>query len=111
MQGDNAKARTAYQDFLAAWKAADPDIPVLIAAKSEYTNLKYFPPITWAQCSGRRRIDRIQNKETIRNRDFVAGELLQQAGSIAARDRAHRGHRFDPGHVHVHDASLFALLS
>jgi eukaryotic-like serine/threonine-protein kinase len=40
MQGDNAKARTAYQDFLAAWKAADPDIPVLIAAKSEYTNLK-----------------------------------------------------------------------
>jgi hypothetical protein len=50
-------------------------------------------------------------EETIRNGDFVAGELLQQAGSIAARDRAHRGHRFDPGHVHVHDAWLFALLS
>jgi eukaryotic-like serine/threonine-protein kinase len=39
-QGDNGKAQTAYQDFLAAWKDADPDIPVLIAAKSEYANLK-----------------------------------------------------------------------
>jgi len=35
-----AKARTAYQDFLALWKDADPDIPVLIAAKSEYAKLK-----------------------------------------------------------------------
>lgn len=39
-QGDNGKAQTAYQDFLAAWKDADSDIPVLIAAKSEYANLK-----------------------------------------------------------------------
>jgi serine/threonine protein kinase/tetratricopeptide (TPR) repeat protein len=35
-----AKARTAYQDFFATWKDADPDIPVLIAAKSEYAKLK-----------------------------------------------------------------------
>ncbi len=35
-----AKARTAYQDFLALWKDADPDIPVLIAAKSEYAKLQ-----------------------------------------------------------------------
>ena len=40
MQGDTAKAKTAYQDFLTLWKHADPDIPVLIAAKSEYTKLK-----------------------------------------------------------------------
>ena len=33
MQGDTAKARAAYQDFLALWKDADADIPVLIAAK------------------------------------------------------------------------------
>jgi tetratricopeptide (TPR) repeat protein/predicted Ser/Thr protein kinase len=39
MQGDIAKARTAYQDFLMLWKDADPDIPILIAAKSEYTKL------------------------------------------------------------------------
>jgi hypothetical protein len=35
-----AKAHTAYQDFFALWKDADPDIPVLIAAKSEYAKLK-----------------------------------------------------------------------
>jgi tetratricopeptide (TPR) repeat protein len=40
MQGDPAKARAAYQDFLALWKDADPDIPILQQAKAEYANLK-----------------------------------------------------------------------
>ena len=40
LQGDNVKARTAYQDFLALWKDADPDVPVLIATKAEYAKLK-----------------------------------------------------------------------
>jgi serine/threonine protein kinase/tetratricopeptide (TPR) repeat protein len=40
LQGDTAKARTAYQDFFAAWKDADPDVPVLKAAKAEYEKLK-----------------------------------------------------------------------
>lgn len=40
MQGDTAKARTAYQDFLTLWKDADPDIPVLKRAKAEYTKLQ-----------------------------------------------------------------------
>ncbi|HWY06163.1 MAG TPA: protein kinase [Candidatus Acidoferrales bacterium] len=39
MQGDNTKARAAYQDFFALWKDADPDIPVLLQAKSEYSKL------------------------------------------------------------------------
>jgi eukaryotic-like serine/threonine-protein kinase len=39
-QGETAKARTAYQDFFTLWKDADPGIPVLIAAKSEYSRLK-----------------------------------------------------------------------
>jgi tetratricopeptide (TPR) repeat protein len=38
--GDTDKARMAYRNFLALWKDADPDIPVLIAAKAEYANLK-----------------------------------------------------------------------
>jgi tetratricopeptide (TPR) repeat protein len=38
-QGDMVKARAAYQDFFTLWKDADPDIPILIAAKSEYTKL------------------------------------------------------------------------
>ncbi|MGH9434237.1 MAG: hypothetical protein ACRD3T_22130, partial [Terriglobia bacterium] len=33
------KARTAYQDFFALWKNADPDIPILKQAKAEYTRL------------------------------------------------------------------------
>jgi hypothetical protein len=40
MQGDTAKAKAAYQDFLTLWKDADLDIPVLIAAKAEYAKLK-----------------------------------------------------------------------
>jgi predicted Zn-dependent protease len=38
--GDAAKARTAYQDFFALWKDADPGIPVLQQAKAEYAKLK-----------------------------------------------------------------------
>ena len=34
------RALAAYKDFLALWKDADPDIPILIAAKSEYAKLK-----------------------------------------------------------------------
>jgi eukaryotic-like serine/threonine-protein kinase len=40
MQGDTAKARTAYQDFFALWKDADPDIPILKQAKAEYAKLQ-----------------------------------------------------------------------
>ena len=40
LQGDTAKARAAYQDFLALWKDADADIPILIGAKAEYAKLK-----------------------------------------------------------------------
>jgi len=40
MQGDTAKAKAAYQDFLTLWKDADPDIPILIAAKAEYVKLQ-----------------------------------------------------------------------
>ena len=40
MQGDTAKAKSAYQDFLALWKDADPDIPLLKEAKAEYAKLQ-----------------------------------------------------------------------
>jgi eukaryotic-like serine/threonine-protein kinase len=40
LQGDTAKSRTAYQDFLALWKDADPDIPILKQAKAEYAKLQ-----------------------------------------------------------------------
>jgi tetratricopeptide (TPR) repeat protein len=40
LAGDTAKAKTAYQDFLALWKNADPDIPILKQAKTEYGRLK-----------------------------------------------------------------------
>jgi eukaryotic-like serine/threonine-protein kinase len=40
LQGDAAKARTSYQNFLALWKDADPDIPILKQAKAEYAKLE-----------------------------------------------------------------------
>ena len=40
MQGDTAKAKAAYQDFLMLWKDADPDIPIFIAAKAECAKLR-----------------------------------------------------------------------
>ncbi len=40
MAGDNAKAKSAYEDFLALWKNADPDIPILKQAKAEYAKLQ-----------------------------------------------------------------------
>ena len=38
--GDNAKSRTAYQDFLGSWKDADPDVPLLRQAKEEYAKIQ-----------------------------------------------------------------------
>jgi hypothetical protein len=40
LSGDSTKARTAYQEFFALWKNADPDIPVLKQAKAEYAKLQ-----------------------------------------------------------------------
>lgn len=40
MQGDTAKARTAYKDFLTLWKDADSGIPVLKEAKAECAKLQ-----------------------------------------------------------------------
>jgi eukaryotic-like serine/threonine-protein kinase len=40
LSGDTTRARNAYQDFLALWKDADPDIPILKQAKAEYAKLQ-----------------------------------------------------------------------
>jgi len=40
LSGDTAKAKTVYQDFLALWKDADPDVPILTQAKAEYAKLQ-----------------------------------------------------------------------
>jgi tetratricopeptide (TPR) repeat protein len=39
MSGDKAEAKKAYEAFLATWKSADPDLPMLQAAKKEYAAL------------------------------------------------------------------------
>jgi serine/threonine protein kinase/Flp pilus assembly protein TadD len=40
LEGNVPAARSAYQDFLALWKDADPDIPILKEAKAEYEKLQ-----------------------------------------------------------------------
>jgi tetratricopeptide (TPR) repeat protein len=40
LQNNIVKAKPAYQDFLANWKDADPDVPILKDAKAEYAKLQ-----------------------------------------------------------------------
>ena len=40
LQGDTAKARAAYQEFLTLWKDADGDVAVLKEAKAEFAKLR-----------------------------------------------------------------------
>jgi tetratricopeptide (TPR) repeat protein len=40
LSADTVKSRRAYQDFLALWKDADPDVPILKEAKAEYARLQ-----------------------------------------------------------------------
>jgi eukaryotic-like serine/threonine-protein kinase len=40
LKGDLAASRRAYQDFLALWKDADVDVPILREARAEYAKLK-----------------------------------------------------------------------
>jgi eukaryotic-like serine/threonine-protein kinase len=40
LQGDAARARAAYKDFVTLWKDGDPDIPILKQAKAEYAMLQ-----------------------------------------------------------------------
>jgi tetratricopeptide (TPR) repeat protein len=39
LSGDKTRAKAAYEDFLALWKNADLDVPVLKSAKAEYQRL------------------------------------------------------------------------
>ncbi|MBV9506359.1 MAG: hypothetical protein JO323_15280, partial [Acidobacteriia bacterium] len=39
LAGEKDKAKAAYQEFLTLWKAADPDVPILKEAKTEYATL------------------------------------------------------------------------
>jgi eukaryotic-like serine/threonine-protein kinase len=38
--GDHTRAKAAYQDFLTLWNDADPDIPILKQAKTEFAKLR-----------------------------------------------------------------------
>ncbi|MDQ2976778.1 MAG: protein kinase [Acidobacteriota bacterium] len=40
VNGDIARSRKEYQDLFAAWKDADADLPILVAARKEYEQLK-----------------------------------------------------------------------
>ena len=40
LEGQSEKSRAAYQQFFTLWKGADPDIPILKAAKAEYAKLQ-----------------------------------------------------------------------
>jgi tetratricopeptide (TPR) repeat protein len=39
LSGDKIKAKSAYEDFFALWKDADPDVPILKSARAEFDKL------------------------------------------------------------------------
>jgi len=39
LSGNKTGAKAAYEDFLALWKDADPEIPILKSARAEYARL------------------------------------------------------------------------
>jgi hypothetical protein len=48
LQGDTGKSRTAYQDFFALWKDADPDVPILkeaLARTEDVVSLRRQPSV------------------------------------------------------------------
>ena len=40
LQGNTTQAKAVYQDFFTAWKDADPDIPIMKQAKTEYAKVE-----------------------------------------------------------------------
>jgi hypothetical protein len=40
LSGDTTRARNAHKDFLALWKDADPDTPILKEARAEYAKMQ-----------------------------------------------------------------------
>src|SRR5262249_42930284 len=44
LAGDRAGAEAAYRDFVALWKGADPDVPVLKQARAESAALSIIRP-------------------------------------------------------------------
>lgn len=39
LSGDRSKAKASYEAFLAAWREADPELPVLNSAREEYAKI------------------------------------------------------------------------
>ena len=52
LSGDKTKSKAAYRDFLALWKDADTDIPILKQAKAEYAKLQTAAIATKLTISG-----------------------------------------------------------
>jgi eukaryotic-like serine/threonine-protein kinase len=44
LSGDKVKAKIAYQDFLALWREADSDVPILKQAQAELAKLHLQVP-------------------------------------------------------------------
>jgi hypothetical protein len=75
--GDKLKARTSYQNFFALWKDADPDIPILVAAKAEYAKLQ------WSRGELPRVVDNLTVKTPLYLLDNLLGRRLLALPSVA----------------------------
>ena len=72
------EARAAYQNFLTLWKDADPDVPILIQAKTEYEKLQSRQNSKIANWEAERILDLRVKQE--RWPQTGSGNLVQEVG-------------------------------
>jgi hypothetical protein len=113
LQGDTMKAHVAYQDFLTRWKDADPDIPILIAAKAEWAApTSSSPPNAASTKAARLRVKRVipfcsddavktrkrprPRVEPTRNPTLFEISKLEQAGNLVSKLNVERPYS-EPG--------------
>jgi tetratricopeptide (TPR) repeat protein len=85
LRGDIDKSRQAYQDFLALWKNADPDLAILEASKHEFRGLRKHNPAGLRSSPRKRASSPLPHRRSQVLTELDQGAHLARAVELAAR--------------------------